>query len=151
MMNSDKKGVANSIQSPQEIADRIYHEWDTALATLTTNNVDALLALYSEDAVLESPLIPHLLGMKSGICRGAHEIRKLLEIVAQRKPAKRQYHRVKYFTDGDTLIWEYPRISPKGEQMDFVEVMELKNGLIQYHRVYWGWCGFNVLKNNQYF
>jgi hypothetical protein len=35
-------------------------------------------------------------------------------------------------------MWEYPRDTPDGEQMAFVEVMELKGGLIQHHRVYWG-------------
>lgn len=38
-----------------------------------------------------------------------------------------------------------------GEQMDFVEVMELNNeGLIQKHRVYWGWFGIGVLKRDAY-
>jgi hypothetical protein len=47
-------------------------------------------------------------------------------------------------------MWEYPRATPQGEQMDFVEVMEIENGLIQKHRVYWGWYGFNVMKKDQY-
>ena len=47
-------------------------------------------------------------------------------------------------------MWEYPRETPDGEQMDFTEVMEIENGLIQKHRVYWGWFGFNVLKNDRY-
>jgi hypothetical protein len=43
------------------------------------------------------------------------------------------------------------RAAPKGEQMDFVEVMELNDeGLIQYHKVYWGWRGFAVLLKNEY-
>jgi hypothetical protein len=37
-----------------------------------------------------------------------------------------------------------------GEQMDFMEVMELENGLIKYHRIYWGWYGFNVIKGDEY-
>lgn len=48
-------------------------------------------------------------------------------------------------------MFEYPRLSPEGEQMDFVEVMELNDdGLIQYHKVYWGWRGFAVLEKNEY-
>jgi hypothetical protein len=46
-------------------------------------------------------------------------------------------------------MWEYPGVTPDGEQMDFVEVMDLKDGLIQHHRVYWGWFGFNLLKKDQ--
>jgi hypothetical protein len=40
-----------------------------------------------------------------------------------------------YLTDGQTLMWEYPRVTPDGEQMDFVGVMEVRNGLIHRHRV----------------
>ena len=47
-------------------------------------------------------------------------------------------------------MWEYPRATPDGEQMDFVEVMELKNDLIQRHRVYWGWYGLSILTKGQY-
>jgi hypothetical protein len=34
--------------------------------------------------------------------------------------------------------------------MDFVEVMEIEDGLIHAHRVYWGWRGVDVLINDQY-
>jgi hypothetical protein len=42
------------------------------------------------------------------------------------------------------------RETPSGEQMDFVEVMEIEDGLIHAHRVYWGWRGVDVLINDQY-
>jgi hypothetical protein len=49
------------------------------------------------------------------------------------------------------MMFEYPLSAPKGEQMDFVEVIELNDeGLIQYHKVYWGWRGFSVLAKNEY-
>jgi hypothetical protein len=132
----------------QKNAERIYHAWNQALAN---NDIEALLALYTPDAIVESPLIPHLLGIDEGICHGQDELRQFLEIVVQRKPEKRKYYREKYFTDGKTLIFEYPRATPQGEQMDFVEVMDLnENGLIKHHRVYWGWKGFNVIKHDEY-
>jgi ketosteroid isomerase-like protein len=134
-------------QDQARVAERIYHEWDAALAK---NDPDALLALYASDAVIESPLIPHLLGCKEGICRGRAEMRRLFELVARRKPKLRQYYRRGYFTDGRTLVFEYPRAAPDGEQMDFVEVMQLKDGLIQYHCVYWGWRGVQVLLQDEY-
>ena len=43
-------------------------------------------------------------------------------------------------------MWEYPRAKPDGEQMDFVEVMEIRDGLIHRHRVYWGWFGLKLLQ-----
>jgi ketosteroid isomerase-like protein len=46
-----------SVQQPKKIIERVYHEWDKALSS---NDMDALLELYAQDAVIESPLIPHL-------------------------------------------------------------------------------------------
>jgi hypothetical protein len=34
--------------------------------------------------------------------------------------------------------------------MDFVEVMEIENGLIEHHRVYWGWRGVSVILDDAY-
>lgn len=138
-------------RKPQATAspvERVYFEWDRALSQ---NDANALLALYAPDAVIESPLIPHLLGKQVGICRGHAEMRPFFEEVARCKPPVRQYHRTGYLTDGRKLIWEYPRNGPRGDQMDFVEAMELNDeGLIQRHCVYWGWYGFGVLQRNQY-
>ena len=61
-----------------------------------------------------------------------------------------QYHRAGFFTDGHRATWEYPRETPDGDQMDFVEVMEVEDGLIQAHRVYWGWRGMDILMKDQY-
>ena len=48
-------------------------------------------------------------------------------------------------------MWEYPREAPDGEQLDFVEVMEIdEGGLIRRHRVYWGWFGLSVLERGEY-
>jgi ketosteroid isomerase-like protein len=139
------KGAAASASTPIE---RIYFAWDAALSR---NDVEALLALYARDAHFESPLVPHLLGTQGGNLRGHDELRPLFAKLAERKPPVRQYHRTGYLTDGKRLIWEYPRDAGKGEQMDFVEAMELNDdGLIQRHCVYWGWFGFGVLQRNEY-
>jgi ketosteroid isomerase-like protein len=128
--------------------ERVYFAWDDALSR---NDKAALLALYAADAVIESPLIPHVLKSERGIVRGAAEIRALLDEVAARKPPVRTFHRTGYLTDGKRLIWEYPRETPDGEQMDFVEAMELNGeGLIQRHRVYWDWYGVRVIQRDQY-
>lgn len=115
------------------------------------NDMKALLALYAENAVIESPLIPHVLKVERGLLQGRAQIQRLLEEVAARKPPARRFHRDDYLTDGRRLIWEYPRATPDGEQMDFVEAMELnEDGLIQRHRVYWGWFGVRVLQRDEY-
>jgi hypothetical protein len=135
------------LECKQSDVERIYHEWDEALSH---NNVEALLALYSPEAELESPLVCHLLERDYGVCRGREELRRFFEILATRKPKMRQFYRTGYFSDGRKVMWEYPQTTPDGEQMDFVEVMEIEGGLIRKHRVYWGWFGFNVLKKDQY-
>ncbi|GAB4596027.1 hypothetical protein MOKP4_23450 [Mycobacterium avium subsp. hominissuis] len=56
--------------------------------------------------------------------------RRSAEVVA-RTPELRAYHRAGFFTDGRRATWEYPWITPEGEQMDFVEVMEIEDGLIR--------------------
>lgn len=130
------------LEESNPAVERIYRRWDEALAL---GDVAGLIELYAPDATIESPLIPHLLGSGRGICRGRDEIRALLDEVASRMPAARRSFRRRYFTDGRTLMWEYPRATPAGDQMDLVEVMELSDrGLIQHQREYWGWFGGDV-------
>ena len=50
-----------------------------------------------------------------------------------------------FFTDRRLLVWEYPATRPKGDQLDVVESSDIENGLIAYHRVYWGWRGYEFL------
>jgi ketosteroid isomerase-like protein len=127
--------------------ERIYREWDEHLSN---GNAEGLVALYAPDATLESPLVPHLLKTEHGIVRGRGELRRFFEILAQRKPEVRRHYRTGYLTDGRMLMWEYPREAPAGEQMDFVEVMEIADGLIKRQRVYWGWYGVRVLQTDAY-
>jgi hypothetical protein len=145
---SDEKGGRPKAGSGSTPVERMYFAWDEALSR---NDPEALLALYAKDAHFESPVARHLLKRENGILRGRDELRPLFEVLAQRKPPVRQYYRKGYLTDGKRLIWEYPREGPEGEQMDFVEAMELNDeGLIQRHCVYWGWFGVRILERDEY-
>jgi hypothetical protein len=42
----------------------------------------------------------------------------------------------------------YPREAPDGDQIELMEVMGIEHGLIQRHRIYWGWFGVNQLTQN---
>ena len=129
-------------------AERIYHDWDEALSR---KDVEAAMALYARDCVLESPLVCHLLKSEVGVVEGRDKLREFVRLVFARTPAVRQRYRKGFFTDGRKLIWEYPRATPNGEQMDFVESMEINDdGLIQRHCVYWGWYGVGVLRRDAY-
>ena len=114
----------------------IFEAWDAALGA---RDLDAAMALYQPDATLESPLVRHLLGTAEGIVRGRGNLRTFVARVFACEPPERQRFRLGFLTDGGRLTWEYPRQSGGGEQMDIVEVMEVREGLIQHHRVYWGW------------
>jgi ketosteroid isomerase-like protein len=146
-MMAQLNNTATSESGSIEEIDRIYRAWDEALGK---KDLDASMALYAPNATLESPLVRHLLGIESGVLDGRDAIRHFVEKVYQRTPPTRQRFRKGYFTDGRTAMWEYPRAAPNGEQMDFVEVMEIEDGLIRHHRVYWGWFGHRVLEKNQY-
>ena len=51
-MNNSKE------QKTKLTPEQIYYAWDDAVAN---NDMEALLSLYADDAVLESPLIPYLM------------------------------------------------------------------------------------------
>jgi SnoaL-like domain len=123
--------------------ERIYRLWDEALGK---RDLEASLALYAEDASIESPLVQHRLQTKEGIVRGREALRKFITLVFQTNPPQRKRFKQGFFTDGRVLTWEYPRAAPDGEQMDLVEIMEIEGGLIKRHRVYWGWYALNVLR-----
>lgn len=114
----------------------IFEAWDAALGA---KDLDASLALYHPDATLESPLVRHLLGTSEGIVRGQDDLRAFVTRVFASQPPERRRFRMGFLTDGTHLTWEYPRQAADGEQLDLVEVMEIRDGLIQHHRVYWGW------------
>lgn len=122
----------------------IYEKWHKYAKERETK---ALIELYAEDAVLESSLVPILMNKDSGILRGKTEILAFLNEGTRRRPNElvRWYRTGKYFITGDVLVWEYPRQTPDGEQVDILELMEIRNGLIVNHRIYWGWFGTQML------
>lgn len=144
---SENLSRASLPEADERMLEHVYREWDRAWSE---DDLPAMIALYAPDAVLESPLVAHLLDRPDGVLRGRDQIKALLDKAAPRKPDRRNFHRRGYFTDGRTLVWEYPRATPGGEQMDFFEVMEIEDGLICQHRVYWGWRGVEIIKADAY-
>jgi steroid Delta-isomerase len=127
---------------------QIRHIYDRWHETIVSRDLDGLMALYAEDAILETPLILVTLAYPAqGIWRGKSEIRPFFE-AGLRKVGRElnRWHRTGlFFSNGRQLTWEYPRETPQGDQVDLVEVMDVVNGLIAHHRVYWGWVGFQTL------
>jgi ketosteroid isomerase-like protein len=133
--------------STTEPIERVFAAWDEALGA---KDLDAAMQLYHPDATLESPLVCHLLGCDQGIIRGRDDLRAFVTKVFAHQPAQRRRHRAGFLTDGSRLTWEYPRESPEGDQMDIVEVMEIRDGLIARHRVYWGWVSVGMLTSGEH-
>ncbi|WP_423367568.1 nuclear transport factor 2 family protein [Burkholderia sp. LMG 32019] len=127
-------------------ARHIYEGWHAAVVA---RDLDALMALYADDAVLETPLIVVTLpDHGSGVLHGKAAIRAFFA-AGLRNPGNRLgrwYRTGLFFSNGRQLTWEYPRATPEGDQVDLVEVMDLRDGLIAHHRVYWGWVGFLALR-----
>jgi SnoaL-like domain len=140
----NEKGTAMTGTTNRQDIERIYRAWDEALGN---RDLEASLSLYAEDASIESPLVAHLLKQREGIVRGRANLRTFIAKVFETNPPQRKRFKQGFFTDGRVLTWEYPRAAPDGDQMDLVEIMEIENGLIQRHRVYWGWYALNVLRD----
>ena len=125
---------------------RVYERWHESIVS---RDLDGLMELYSEDCVLESSLVLVLEKNSTGVLKGRDLVRAhfagFFEMMAKDATVE-LYRPGTFFSDGKTLVWEYPSKSPKGNQLDVVESMDLENGLIAYHRVYWGWIGFKALQ-----
>ena len=129
---------------PNESHRSMHEKWHRAIVT---QDLDALMALYHDDATIDSTAVLVLEREPSGILHGkpalrAH-FRAFFDLVG---PGTGEWYRLPAVaSEGNTLIWEYPSAGPKGEQLDVVESFDLMNGLIAYHRVYWGRVGFKLL------
>ncbi len=137
----------------KSIAEKIYREWHEYAKTRQT---DKLIDLYAENATFESPLVPAIMDKPNGVLNGQKEILEFLQEGTKRRPNElvRRYRTDSYLVNGNTLVWEYPRETPNGDQVDILELMELENGKIKHHRIYWGWFGTQMLikstKRKQY-
>jgi hypothetical protein len=127
---------------------RIRHVYERWHEMIVSRDVDGLMELYAEDSVLESSAVLVLEGNSTGVLKGRNLIRKhfaaFFDMMAKDASVE-LYGPGTFFSDGKTLMWEYPSKSPRGDQLDVFESMDLEDGLIAYHRVYWGWIGFKAL------
>lgn len=64
--------------------------------------------------------------------RGKGEIRPFFEAGFRKRGSElsRWYRTDQFFPNGRQLTWEYPRETPRGDQVDLVEVMDVVDGLI---------------------
>lgn len=127
----------------------VFDEWHRAT---TSRDVDALIALYADRAVMETPMAALLLGRPWGDLNGKGEVAQFLRANFQRRQsviesmeAVRFFRTGEYQFNGRTLTWEYLRKTPGGDSFDVCEVLELDRRMISAHRIYLGWFAFQHL------
>lgn len=120
----------------------VFDQWHQRIAA---RDGTGLAALYTDDAVLESPLVPRVLDQETCLVQGRAELDHFLDEITKRRPGQEDlpslYRTGEYLFDGETLFWEYPRQTPGEDQLELAEVMELDGDRIRRHRIYWGWRG----------
>src|SRR5580658_3288270 len=123
--------MVEQLYNPNFLADceRIYRQWHECAKA---RNLDGLLALYAQDAVLETPLVLAIYsGRQNGILQGHREIGPFFAEAISRplNELVRWYRTGRWLTDGERIpAWEYPRATPDGDQVDVVELMEIAGG-----------------------
>jgi steroid Delta-isomerase len=107
---------ANASAQAAGAALAVYEAWHERARA---RDVPGLLALYAPDALLESPLVPRILGPQAGgVLRGHEQIGRFLRAGTERRPNELvRWHRSgEVHWNGRTLVWEYPRVTPDGDQ-----------------------------------
>ena len=125
----------SSSRSDVTAADEFVRSFDDAWSR---NDVAAALALFAEDATLESPLVQRLLHQPTGVLRGREEIRAMVEALMAGGKAWGGHEAP--VVRGSTVMIEF-----KGAGTDdhySVDVIELRDGKIQSLRAYAGWRAF---------
>jgi hypothetical protein len=105
-------------------------------AAFARNDLEGVVALFAEDATLESYLVMRVLQRKEGVCRGRAEIREMVRALMNRgvpwgghgPPIIR----------GNTVALEFVAAASEAEKFS-VDIIEVKDAKIQSLRAYVGW------------
>ena len=136
--------IASRLECTPKLVYEQFHE------TIGARDVEGLMELYADDAILDSSLVLVLEKDASGLLRGKDKLRAhfqgFFDAVGP-SDGKEWFRSDTVLSDGQLLMWEYPSKGPDGDQLDVVEsfYLDLEKGLITYHRVYWGRVGFKLL------
>ena len=106
------------------------------------NDVETLVALFAEDATIESYLVSRIFNRKEGVCRGRTEIRELA-LALSRRGRPWGGHEPPIIR-GNTAVIEHRSASLDAEKFS-VDIIEVKDGRIQSLRAYAGWRAIMAL------
>ena len=105
-------------------------------AAFSRNDIEAVVALFAQDATVESYLVARIFNRKEGVCRGHDEIRELIRALMKRgKPWGGHGPPI---VRGNTAAVEYSGASSDAEKFS-VDIIEVRDGKIQSLRAYAGW------------
>jgi ketosteroid isomerase-like protein len=111
-------------------------------AASSRNDVEALVALFAEDATIESYLVSRVFNRKDGVCKGRAEIRELA--LALSKSGRPWGGHEPPLIQGNTVAIEYRSASSDAERFS-VDIIEVRDGRIQSLRAYAGWRAVKAL------
>jgi ketosteroid isomerase-like protein len=113
--------------------EQVFNEMDAAFSR---KDVDGVVALFAEDATLESYLVMRVFDRKEGVCRGRAEIREVVSAIM--KSGTPWGGHEPPIVRGNTLAVEFHTASSDSEKFS-VDIIEVKDGKIQSLRAYAGW------------
>ncbi|MBS1779222.1 MAG: nuclear transport factor 2 family protein [Bacteroidetes bacterium] len=113
------------------------HIAENWFAAFNKHDLDALLQLYSDNAAHYSPKLKVRQPETNGLIKGKEALRDWWQDAFDRLPGL--HYQVNSLTaNTERVFMEYTRQVPGEEDMTIAEVLEIKDGLIQFSRVYHG-------------
>ena len=120
--------------APSEDLIALARRW---LACFETHDVEALVALYAEDARHTSPKLRASRPESGGVLVGRGALREGWADAFRRLPGLR-YRELALTAGSGRVFMEYLRLAPGEKDLPVAEVLEVEAGLIRASRVYHG-------------
>jgi ketosteroid isomerase-like protein len=105
-------------------------------AASSRKDIEGVVALFAQDATIESPLVARVFNRTEGVCHGRPEIRELVGVLMQRGTPWGGHEPP--IIRGNTAAVEYRSASSDAEKFS-VDIIEVRDGKIQSLRAYAGW------------
>lgn len=119
-----------AMKSPLQIA----NDW---MAAFNNHDLEALLSLYDDNAQHFSPKLLIRQPETKGLIQGKEAMRAWWQDAFDRIPSLK-YIPITFTANDDRIFMEYKRQADGDPDMMVAEVLEIKDGLIIYSRVYHG-------------
>jgi ketosteroid isomerase-like protein len=107
------------------------------LETFNEHNLEKLLSLYNDNAEHFSPKLKIRMPETLGLIKGKQALREWWQDAFDRLPTL-NYEVLKLTADNEQVFMEYIRHVKNEEDLRVGEVLQIKNGLIVFSRVYHG-------------